>query len=111
MERLKVILTMTIFIGIVFSGICLIVTRAQKKKAQRIAYVNKNYSYVKGRILELHAYKSHSIVVRYRIKDKSYKYSGGWDYNPLSLNEGDSIRLRYAVDDPEQVITELEKAY
>jgi hypothetical protein len=49
--------------------------------------------------------------VEYIIKNKKYEYSGGWIKNPKGLGEGDSISIRYSVENPELIITELENEY
>ncbi|GEM_PF-6381321 len=35
----------------------------------------------------------------------------GRHFNPKGINDGDSVWLKYAVEDPRLIITELEKAY
>lgn len=48
---------------------------------------------------------------QYKIQEKVYEYRGGWDVNPNDLSEGDSISFKYAIDNPNMIITEMENIY
>lgn len=78
---------------------------------ERIETVNKDHEFGKGLITELHSYKGHHVEIKYFIKNKEYKFSGGWDKNPNALEEGDSIRLRYSTVKPELIVSELEDEF
>jgi hypothetical protein len=51
------------------------------------------------------------VEVKYKVKNKMYEFTRGWDDNPKKLEEGDSIKFRYYTEDPQLIITELEKEY
>ncbi|MCW3467309.1 B3 domain-containing protein [Chitinophaga nivalis] len=89
----------------------LINQNAERKKAINLALINSKDGYGKGIIMKKRSYKGHSITVKYKIGNDMYQYEGGWDHNPDNLQEGDSIRFRYAVDTPAIIITELEDGY
>ncbi len=111
MEKLKLVLTFVILIGCVLAGLYWVSTTAEEKKATRIEIVENGFEYSKGIIIEKHSYKGHSITLRYRIGNKVYEQILGWDSNPKKLKVGDSILFKYATEDPNMVITELENAY
>jgi hypothetical protein len=108
-EKIKVILTLAGIIAFIAGALILFARHTSKTIAARIEHVNKGYEYGKGVIVDMKYYKGHSLEVKYQIAGKDYLYSGGWDKN--SLDEGDSIKFRYALDAPELIITELENEY
>jgi len=111
MNTVKLILTFIIIVGIIVGGLYWISMNAKEEKSDKLEHINKNYEYAKGIILKKKSYKGHSIEVKYRIGNKEYNYVGGWDNNPNNLGKGDSISLRYAIDNPELILTELDKEY
>ncbi|MVT40797.1 hypothetical protein GO495_09425 [Chitinophaga oryziterrae] len=111
MNRIKLILTFIVIVGIIGGLLYLIAINANKAKSDKIEHINKNYGYAKGIIVKKKSYKGHSIEVKYQIGNKEYKYTGGWDNNPNNLGEGDSIKFRYAIDNPELILTELNNGY
>lgn len=111
MNKIKLILTFVVIIGVMVFGLYWIATNAARTKADRIKRVNKEYGYGKGIILDLKSYKGHSIEIKYKVAGRDYTYSGGWDNNSRNLGEGDSIAIRYALDAPEFIITELDNEY
>ena len=48
---------------------------------------------------------------QYKIQEKVYEYRGGWDVNANDHSEGDSISFKYAIDNPNMIITEMENIY
>ncbi|GGK89612.1 hypothetical protein ACD591_21180 [Rufibacter glacialis] len=85
--------------------------RTDEEIKERIETVNNNYEYSKGIITDINYYKGRTIRVKYRISERIYEASLGWDKNPENLDEGDSIRLRYSVEKPDLIILELENEY
>ncbi|WP_343321594.1 hypothetical protein [Sphingobacterium multivorum] len=111
MERLKLILFFVVLIVIISGGLYWTGTTGEKEKMERVEIVNKNHGYVRGLVTKIFSYKGHSIHVKYIVNGVEYESRTGWDYNPKGINEGDSIWLKYATEDPSLIITELEKAY
>jgi hypothetical protein len=54
--------------------------------------------------------QAHSINVRHNVDSIEYENTTGWYFNTKGINDGDSVWLKYAVEDPRLIITELEKA-
>lgn len=111
MDKIKLLLTFIVIVGIIGGGLYWVATNASRGKKIKMEHINKGYGYGKGIILDKKSYKGHSIEVRYQISGKEYNYSGGWDKNPRNLNVGDSIEFKYALDAPDQIITELNNEY
>ncbi|MCW3467939.1 hypothetical protein [Chitinophaga nivalis] len=111
MNKVKLVLTFVIIIGIVVIGLYCLDMYASKSKSDKLDQINKNYGYSKGIIMRKRSYKGRSIEVKYQIGSKEYNYHGGWDHDPYSLREGDSITFRYALDAPELIITALDNDY
>src|SRR4051812_960206 len=98
MNRIKVILTLMVIMIVIGGLMYLAAIYANKKKSDNLDQINKNYGYAKGIIFKKSTYKGHTIRVKYKVANKEYKYSGGFDHNPSNLGEGDSIKFRYAID-------------
>lgn len=111
MNKVKLILTFVVIIGIIIGALYWISTNASRAKAAKLEHINKGFGYSKGLIVQKKSYKGHTIQVKYEIEGKKYKYTGGWDRNPKNLGDGDSIMFRYALDAPELIITELDDGY
>lgn len=111
MEKFKLIMFFVLLIAVFVGGIYWDSVNVKKENEFRIATVNKDYKYGRGIISSYHSYKGRSLRVKYTINKKDYEYSGGWSINPNNIYEGDSIWFRYSVEDPNLIITELEKAY
>ena len=111
MDKLKLALTFGIIIGVIGLGLYWVAKDAEKSKSDRMNAMSQGYKYSKGIISEMHSYKGHSIEVKYQIKGVHYESSLGWDSNPRKLGVGDSVSFRYATENPEYIITELEDDY
>jgi len=111
MKKVKALLPFFIFMVLIIGGLYWFATDVTKRKAAELKQINSGFGYGKGIITGLKSYKGHSIDIRYQIDNKVYEYNGGWDYNPNDLSIGDSIKFRYALDAPELLVTEMEKAY
>jgi hypothetical protein len=111
MNKVKLVLTLTLILGICLGALYWIAKNASKSRTDKMDHINKNYSYSKGIIVGKRSFKGHSIEVKYQIGSKEYNYTGGWDSNPNNLGEGDSISFRYALDAPELIVTELHNGY
>lgn len=111
MEKFKLILFFVVLTGIIVLGIYWIGSNGEKEKAERINIINKNHQYTRGVVTKMFSYKGHSINVRYNVDSIEYESTTGWDFNPKGINEGDSVWVKYAIEDPRLIITELEKAY
>lgn len=111
MNTVKLILTFIIIIGVIVGGLYRISMNSNKEKSDKLKHIYKNYEYAKGIILEKRSYKGHSVEVKYRVGNKEYNYVGGWDNDPNNLGKGDSLRLRYDIDNPKLILTELDKEY
>jgi len=111
MEKLKLVLTFAILIGVIVGFLYWISNKAEKDKIDRVSHVEKSYKYSKGIIVQKHSYKGHSIRVKYKIGNVDYEYTGGWDNNPRNIGVGDSISFKYATDNPKLIVTELENSY
>jgi hypothetical protein len=109
-EKLKVSLTSVLFMTVVFTAIYWYVSDGQEEQKERIAMVQQDYKYGKGVITKMFNYKGHSVYVSYKINGVAYEYSGGWD-DSKGLSTGDSIKFKYAINNPSMIITELENEY
>jgi len=69
------------------------------------------YRYSKGIISQKYSYKGKNVQVKYQINGVSYESTRGWDSNPKRIGIGDSITFRYAISNPNLIITELEDSY
>ncbi len=85
--------------------------RTDEEIKERIDTVNDNYEYSKGIITDLQSYKGRTMQVNYKIREKTYEATLGWDKNPKSLGEGDSIKIKYSVEKLNLIISELEDEY
>ena len=69
---------------------------------ERIETVNKDHEFGKGLITELHSYKGHRVEIKYFIKNKEYKFSGGravrlkLSYAGISCPCADWYEIKYA---------------
>ncbi len=111
MDKLKLVFTFVIMIGVIGGFLYWISNKAEKDKIDRVLHVGKSYKYSKGIIVQKHSYKGHSIDVKYKIDNVDYEYIGGWDNNPRNIGVGDSISFKYSTDNPKLIITELENSY
>ncbi|MCS4165291.1 hypothetical protein [Sphingobacterium sp. BIGb0116] len=111
MDRFKLVFCNILIASIVFGGLYWIWKTGENERAIKIEAVNRNDRYVKGLITKMFYYKGRSIRVKYTVDNKEYENSGGWSKNPNNVHEGDSIWLRYAIEDPNLFITELENDY
>lgn len=110
-HKTKLTLTLALIIGGGAGALVWIGKSAGDEKVRKVEYVNRNFEYGKGLIVNKSDYKGHAIEVEYEIKGRKFKYSGGWDNNPFNLRKGDSIMFRYAADSPELIVTELDNGY
>lgn len=110
-EKIKIALTFMLILAVVGGGLYWIASNADQEKKDRIEKVDEGYKYARGIITNIHAYKGHSIEIKYNIDGKDYEYAGGWDNNPKKLNVNDSISFRYWISDPKFIVTELETKY
>jgi hypothetical protein len=111
MDRLKLILTFIILIGCIVGGLYWVSKNAEEEKKVRIATVEEGFTYSKGIITRWHSYKGHTFAIKYKIAGKEYEYIEGRDMNPRKLGVEDSIVFKYALKDPNMIITELEDAF
>lgn len=109
-EKLKVSLTIFLFMTMVAAAIYWYVSGGQEEQKERIAIVKQDYKYGKGIITKMFYYKGHSVYVSYKINGAAYEHSGGWD-DSKGLSTGDSIKFKYAINNPSMIITELENEY
>ena len=84
---------------------------AEKSKTETNNGMSRGYNFAKGVITDIHYYKGRTLQVKYQISGVNYICSQGWDRNPRHLDEGDSVKLKYAIENPKLIITELENAY
>lgn len=111
MDKLKLALTFGMVIGVIAIGLYWVSKNAEKSEFDRIKAMSHGYKYSKGIIWRMHSYKGKSINVKYQIEGVYYESSRGWDSNPRDLGVGDSVSFRYATENPEYIITELEDDY
>lgn len=111
MDKLKLALTFGIIIGLIALGLYWVSKDAKKSEFDSINAISHGYKYSKGIISRKHSYKGKSIRVKYQIEGVCYETSLGWDSNPRNLGIGDSVSFRYATENPEYIITELEDDY
>lgn len=111
MDKLKLALTFGIIIGVIGLGLYWVTKNAEKIEFDRINAMRRGYKYSKGIIRGMHSYKGKSVSVKYQIEGVYFESSRGWDSNPRNLGVGDSVSLRYAMENPEYIITELEDDY
>jgi hypothetical protein len=111
MDKLKLAFTWVIIIGIIGLGLYWISKDAEKDKTETSNAMHRGYDYAKGSITDIHSYKGHSIEVKYVIKGIEYNCTEGWDKNQRHLGVGDSVSLKYAIENPKLIVTELENAY
>ncbi|AMM50960.1 hypothetical protein TH61_06885 [Rufibacter sp. DG15C] len=107
----QMIVTNIVIFAFLAGAFYLLVHYSETEIKKRIDTVNSDYTYSKGLIKDIKYYKGHSVDVKYRIGNKSYEFSGGWDDNPKHILEGDSIKFRYSIQSPDLIITELEDEY
>lgn len=111
MDKLKLAFTWVIIIGVIASGLYWVSNEAEKNKTETNNAMHRGYDYAKGIITDIHFYKGHTIEVKYKISGVEYICTENWDENPRHLDVGDSISLKYAIENPELIITELENNY
>lgn len=111
MDKLKLTLTFVIIIGVIALGFYWLSKDADKSKSDTLNAIKRGYKYSKGIISDMHSYKGRTLEVKYRINGVYYDCIRNWDTNPRHLNTGDSILLKYATDNPELIVTELEDSY
>ena len=109
--RWKLIIVNLFILLIVVTGLYWIVSNHEASNNERFTGVNSQSQHSRGVIKDLTSYKGHSITLEYTVAGKNYTYNGGWDSNPKNLQIGDSINLRYSLNNPKQVITELEDEF
>ncbi|ALJ00723.1 hypothetical protein [Rufibacter tibetensis] len=110
-EKLKLVLFNIGLVITIIGTLYWFMERGDEKHKIRINTVNNNYEYSKGIITDIHYYKGRTIQVKYKISEKVYEATLGWNKNPKDLDEGDSIRIRYSVEKPDLIISELEEEY
>ncbi|GEO02525.1 hypothetical protein AAE02nite_01890 [Adhaeribacter aerolatus] len=110
-QKAQSVITLLIIFAVIIGALYWLMKESDENRKYIVDTVNRNYEYSKGIITDVKSYKGHSLDVEYIIKGKKYKYSGGWTKNPNNLGEGDSIRFRYSVENPELIITELQNEY
>lgn len=110
-NSVKLVLFFVLLIAVMTGGLYWIVSHSSRMKSERLNQVNRDFGYAKGVIIKMSFYKGHAVDVRYNIEGRQYMYSGGWDRNPGRLRVGDSIRFRYARENPALIVTELEYAF
>lgn len=111
MKKVSLILTNLFILGIVCTGLYLLIKNSKQEDKIRLENINQEFLYSRGVITNIKYYKGHSLTVRYIVNGKIYTYNGGWDFNPKRLSEGDSISIRFSTNSPQYLITELEKEY
>lgn len=109
-EKLKISLTIILSMTVVVATIYWYVSGGEEEQKERITMVQSNYKYGKGVITKMFNFKGHSVYVSYKINGIAYEYSGGWD-DSKGLSTGDSIKFKYAINNPSMIITELENEY
>lgn len=112
-DKLKLFLVMVLIAGVGIGGLSLVIILHNKEKQQRIDTVNKHWKFGIGIITKKQKSKSRAVELKYEVNNKIYHYHGTWDLNmdPDELRKGDSIRFRYSIEDPEFIVTELEKEF
>ncbi|WP_210489405.1 hypothetical protein [Rufibacter aurantiacus] len=110
-QKAQTISTLFIIFTVIIGALYWLVKESDENQKNIVNTVNRSYEYSKGIITDVKSYKGHSMDVVYTIKGKKYKYSGGWTNNPNNLGDGDSIRFRYSVENPEFIITELQDEF
>lgn len=110
-ETSKKMTTLLLLIITVVGALCYLVRYGSERNAQRIAAINKGSKHTKGVIKRIFHYKGQTVTVYYQVNNVNYEYVGVWDNNPKHLGVDDTIDCRYAVSDPNMVITELENGY
>ncbi len=110
-DKIKVVLCNVFILATIIGLLYWFSEKTEKAIQARIAKGNQSYEYSGGMITDYKSYKGHSIRVKYRIQGVTYEFHGGWDRNPKGLREGDSIRFRYSLTNPDLIITELEDEY
>jgi hypothetical protein len=111
MYKISISVMLAVAVVVIGGGLYWIATYSAKTEAFKLERINKGFGYGKGIIVDKISYKGHSINVKYQIEGKYYIYFGGWGKNPQNLQEGDSIKFRYALDAPELIVTELDNGY
>ncbi|RZL48096.1 MAG: hypothetical protein EOP00_10135 [Pedobacter sp.] len=111
MERLKLLLTIMLFFSLLSVGIYFYVREGEIERQHNFEMVQQNYDYAKGIITKISAYKGHSIQIKYSINNIEYTYKGGYDNNHQGLGLGDTIKIKYPIDSPQFIISELDNNY
>jgi uncharacterized protein (UPF0333 family) len=111
MDKLKLAFTFTIILGVIASGLYWISKNAEKSKSDTNEAMSHGYTYSKGIITVMHSYKGRTLEVKYQIDGVEYNCTRGWDNNPRNIGVGDSISFRFAIKNPNFIITELEDDY
>lgn len=98
-----------IFLGIIFVFIFFI-SRNMKSKEQEIEYIKKDFTEIRGIIIEKSLYKGKSITIKYLVNGIYYIESDGFS-KKLEKKEGDSISIKYSNQNPELMISECNWDY
>lgn len=105
-DKIKALIT----ILIILAGIFFIASKLLNDKQHDIDEINKDFKFTKGIVIKKVAYKGHFIDVRYYVNGKEYISSDGFNSNQ-SVEEGDSVKVKYSVLKPEIMITEFNDKY
>ncbi|MGV3458929.1 MAG: hypothetical protein ACO1N9_00600 [Flavobacterium sp.] len=102
-KKLVTVICCLIPVGIVY----IVATSLRNQELDSIQHVVSNPSNVTiGVVTNKTVYKGRSITVRYEVNDVVFKESDGINEND-KVEEGDSVLVRYAIDNPALMITEF----
>ena len=111
-NKIKVVATILIFLALVSSAIYYFVEGGRETEIENTkTQLSKGFSITKAKIIRLSSYKGHSMLISYKILGVDYENVHGWTYQKEHFNEGDSIMIKYALNDPAIAVTEFEDLY
>lgn len=100
-DRIYVILTLLVIVSFIFIGVYFL----RLKNRGEDDFVNSDFTLTKAKVIDKSTYKSWTLTVQYRYKDKIYECTDGVKNN--SLKVGDSLWVKVSNKNPELIIVEL----
>lgn len=102
---------LTVIICIVTIGLYYVGVNANKNITKRLEHIHNGNKTIHGLIIKRKSYKGRYFTIEYQVNGKIYEHKARIFDNTFDLGVGDSIKLKYALDDPNYVISEVERGY
>ncbi|PHK14397.1 hypothetical protein VF12_40945 [Nostoc linckia z15] len=83
---------------------------ADRCRQEDIRDINTNPAYTKGIVIKKTTYKGRHIRIKYFVGGKQYIESAGFEEDD-NIEVGDSIALKYSINNPELIITQFNENY